>query len=196
VTKRAGRGRSDREPRPDREPEPDADPYAVARTIVLNRLTAAPRTRAELATTLKQRGTPDDVAVAVLDRMVEVGLVDDAEFAREWVRQRQQGRGLARRALGDELRRKGVADDLAREALDTVDDDAERIRAVELARRKARASRGQPHDKRVRSLAGMLARKGYGPAVAYAVVREVLADEGADTDLADPDVGESGLLDQ
>ena len=104
--------------------------------------------------------------------MTEVGLVDDAAYAQEWVRQRQQGRGLARRALADELRRKGVDDELAAEALATVDDETERAARFELAERKARASRGQPHDKRVRSLAGMLARKGYASGVAFGVVRE------------------------
>ena len=61
----------------------------------------------------------------LLDRFEEVGLVDDAAFARAWVEQRQPGRGLARRALAQELRRKGVDDEVAREALDELDPDDE-----------------------------------------------------------------------
>ncbi|MEI2669940.1 MAG: RecX family transcriptional regulator [Marmoricola sp.] len=38
-------------------------------------------------------------------------------FARDWIEQRQRGRGLAKRALAQELRTKGVPDDLAKEAL-------------------------------------------------------------------------------
>ena len=148
---------------------------------MLRQLTMTARTRSQLATTLAQRDVPPEVAARVLDRMTEVGLIDDAAFAHEWVRQRQQGRGLARRALADELRRKGVADELAQEALATVDDDAERAAARTLAERKARATQGQPHEQRVRKLAGVLARKGYSSGVAYAVVREVLAAEGTES---------------
>src|SRR4051794_41875997 len=77
---------------------PDADPASVARTLILRKLTAAPRTRAQLADALARGGVPDDVADATLDRFEDLGLVDDAEFARQWARTRQAGRGLARRA--------------------------------------------------------------------------------------------------
>jgi len=140
------------------------------------------KTRSELEKTLAKRDVPDDVAAKVLDRMTEVGLIDDVAYANEWVRQRQQGRGLARRALANELRRKGVDDDVAADALSTVSDETERASAFDLATRKARASRGQPHDKRVRSLAGMLARKGYSSSVAFSVVRDVLHAEGVEFD--------------
>ena len=166
----------------DREPGPDADPESVARRIVLTQLTTRARTRAELAATLTKRDVPADVAVRVLDRMTEVGLIDDAAFADEWVRQRQETRGLSRRALADELRRKGIADEVAAAVLGEVSDEAERGRAFELARRKARASRGLAHEVRVRRLAGMLARKGYSPAIAYAAVRDALAAEGLEFD--------------
>ena len=54
----------------------------MARTIVLRKLTAAPRTRAQLADDLRRRATcPDEVAEQVLDRFTEVGLIDDPAFA-------------------------------------------------------------------------------------------------------------------
>ena len=117
-------------PTRDRDLGPDADPESVARTILLNQLTGRARTRSELATKLSSRDVPDDIATRLLDRFEEVGLVDDAAFAREWVEQRQSGRGLAKRALAMELRRKGVDDEVAREALDEIDADDE----VEVAR--------------------------------------------------------------
>ncbi|MGH3973165.1 MAG: regulatory protein RecX, partial [Pseudonocardiaceae bacterium] len=89
---------------------PEADPESVARGLVLRKLTAAPRTRAQLADDLAGRGVPDGVAHRVLDRFTEVGLVDDAAFAESWVRSRHLGRGLSRRALSHELRTKGVDD--------------------------------------------------------------------------------------
>ena len=162
---------------------PDADPASVARTILLNKLTVAPRTRAQLADALAQRGVPDDVAEAALDRFEELGLVDDEEFARQWVRSRQTGRGLARRALAHELRTRGVDPEVVTEALDEeLDDELETAR--ELVRRKVRTSSPDPDRQRQsRRLLGMLARKGYSGGVAGRAVREVLGEVAAEAEI-------------
>ena len=112
---------------------------------------------------------PDDVATRLLDRFEEVGLVDDAAFAREWVEQRQSGRGLARRALAQELRRKGIDDEVAREVLDEIDADDEVEAARTLVRAKLRSVRSLDRDKAVRRLVGMLARKGHSSSVGFRV---------------------------
>jgi regulatory protein len=153
---------------------PHADPESVARKILLDRLSAQPRTRHELAETLAKKLVPPEVAQRLLDRFEEVGLVDDGAFARSWVESRRTGRGLARRALAQELRRKGVSDEVAREALDEVDPDEERAAAAELVRRKLRTMTRFDHQTRMRRLTAMLARKGYSPAVAFGVVRDAL----------------------
>ena len=114
---------------------------------------------------------PDEVGHRLLDRFEEVGLVDDAAFAREWVEQRQRGRGLARRALAQELRRKGVEDEVAREALEEVDDDAEEESARRLVQARLRTVSTLDRDRATRRLVGMLARKGHSSAVAFRVVR-------------------------
>lgn len=167
------------------EPDPDADPLAVAREICLRLLTDRARTGAELAQALRRRGVPDHAAEQVLGRFDEVGLIDDAAFAAQWVRSRHAVRGLGRRAIAAELRRKGVADDVAGDALASVDGDAERERARALVERKLRDATVSTADQRAtvgRRLVGMLARKGYGPAVAYEVVTDALAAAGADLD--------------
>ncbi len=94
------------------------------------------------------------------------------------VRTRHQERGLARRALAHELRRKGIDPEVAERALEQVDDDAELAAARDLALRRARTSRGLDPVKRRRRLAGMLARKGYSPGVAMRAVDEALAADG------------------
>jgi regulatory protein len=160
---------------------PHADPESVARKILLDRLSAQPRTRAELAHTLATKLVPDEVARRLLDRFEQVGLVDDAAFARSWVESRQAGRGLARRALAQELRRKGVPDEVARQALDQVDPDDETAAARELVRRRLPTMRRLDHRARTRRLTAMLARKGYPPGVAFAVVRDALGEAGAET---------------
>lgn len=162
------------EPSKDLDTGPDADPESVARKILLDQLTGRARTRSELADKLASRDVPDAVAARLLDRFEEVGLIDDAEFAREWVAQRQSGKGLARRALAQELRRKGIEDEVAQDALAEIDDDDEVEAARMLVRAKLRSVRSLERDKAVRRLVGMLARKGHASAVAFRVVKEEL----------------------
>jgi len=158
------------------------DPESVARAICLRALTGAPKTRQQLAELLERRGVPQDAAVTVLDRFGEVGLIDDAAFARAWVSSRQAGRGLARRALRAELRAKGVDPDTAEQAVELVDDDDERAAAKRLVERRLSGMRRLDRATATRRLIGMLARKGYSGGVAAAVVREALdaIDDGAD----------------
>ncbi len=170
------------EPSPGLHTGPDADPESVGRKILLDQLTGRARTRSELATKLSAKFVPDDVATRLLDRFEEVGLVDDGKFAREWIEQRQGGRGLARRALAMELRRKGIEDDVAREALDEIEPDDELDAARALVRSKLRSVRNLEHDKAMRRLVGMLARKGHSPSVAFSVVKEELASVGVDAE--------------
>lgn len=130
---------------------------------------------------------PAEVATRLLDRFTEVGLIDDARFAEAWVHGRQSAKGLARRALAQELRRKGVDDETAKAALETLDPDAEDEAARALVRRKLRSLRDVDETTAVRRLAGMLARKGYPPGLAFSVVREELARVGHEIE-GDPDL--------
>jgi regulatory protein len=161
---------------------PDADQEAVARKILLDQLTGQARSRSELEGKLAKKGVPDDLARRLLDRFEEVGLVDDEAFARAWVQSRQPGKGLARRALAQELRRKGVDDEVAQVALDEVDPDDEIESARALVRRKLRTVARLERDVAVRRLTGMLARKGYPAGVCFRVVREELDTLGYGTD--------------
>lgn len=165
-------GRRSREPDPSADLGPDADPESFARQILLRRLTDQPRTRADLAEQLAKREVPADVATAVLNRFEQVGLIDDEDFARSWTQARQRSRGLAGRAIAQELRRKGIDDELVKETVSEIDPDAEQERARELVRKKLRSLNSVDDQAKVRRLAGMLARKGYSSGVAFRVVRE------------------------
>jgi regulatory protein len=183
-----GRGRSPAERAEAREAreaaaaaEVLADPEGVGRTILLDSLTGQARTRQELADKLAKREVPDEVATELLDRFTEVGLIDDASYARQWVESRHRSRGLAPRALAQELRRKGVGDEEAKAALEQIDEDDQRDAARALVDKKLRSMRGLDPQVATRRLAGLLARKGYPAGLAFAVVREALA--GSDDDL-------------
>jgi len=149
-------------------------------------LTAAPRTRAQLAAALRRGSVPDETAEAVLSRFADVGLIDDAAFARAWVESRHHSRGLSRRSLSAELRRNGVANEDIREAVDTLDPEQEVATARRLVEQKMAATRSQPPEARARKAAGLLARKGYPPGLVFRLIKEFLEQEGEALDL-DPD---------
>jgi regulatory protein len=162
---------------------PDADAESVARAILLDALAGQARSRRELRDKLAKKGVPDELAEGLLDRFTEVGLVDDEAFARLWVESRQRSRGLARRALAQELRRKGVDDATARSALDDLDPACEEETARQLVRKKLRSVRGVDRTTATRRLAGVLARKGYPAGLAFAVVRDELGEADGASDM-------------
>jgi len=175
------------------------DPEAWAREICLRLLTTAPRTRAQLVRAMHRGGVPDEAAEAVLTRFTDAGLIDDAAFARAWVESRHYSRGLSKRSLSAELRRNGVQNDEIREAVDALDPEEEVDTARRLVERKLASNRGRPPEARARQAAGMLARKGYPPGLAFRLIREVMQQEGAELDemdadaYLDPDAQDSGL---
>jgi regulatory protein len=142
-----------------------------ARALCLRLLTARARTRAELSAQLAKRGYPDDVSNRVLDRLAGVGLVDDAEFAEQWVQSRRSSAGKGKRALAAELHSKGVDDDVITTVLADIDAGSERVRAEQLVRARLRRENLDGDQVRtVRRLVAMLARRGYDQTVAYDVV--------------------------
>lgn len=152
----------------------DSDPEALARKILLDQLTGAARTRAELRKKLDAKEVPEEIAERLLDRFTEVGLIDDQAFAEYWVQGRQRAKGLAPRAIAQELRRKGVDDEVAKEALSLLDEDSQVEAARDLVRKKIRSLRRFDRTTATRRLVAMLARKGYGGHIAFSVVKEEL----------------------
>ncbi len=150
-----------------------------AHTVCLRLLTVRARTRAELSGQLARRGYPDEVAQAVLSRLADVGLIDDEDFAEQWVQSRQRNAGKGKRALAAELRTKGVDDEVIAAALGGIDAGAERVRAEQLVERKLRREVLAEGDdaKVMRRLVGMLARRGYSQTMAVAVVNDALSAE-------------------
>lgn len=169
------------------------DQLEAARAVALRMLTGAPRTTRQVRDGLARRGYDDDVVTELVDRLVEVGLLDDAELAGMIVRSRVAERGLSRRAVAAELRRKGVADEDAAAALAEVDDEAEADALRRLVRKRLARTAGLDRQVRVRRVMGALARKGYAPGAALAAIsaelgaeRDELGGVGLPDDLDDP----------
>ena len=158
------------------DPEPDTE--SIARAIALRRLSVAPQTRAQLDDAMRRRGVPDEIRERVLVRFGEVGLIDDAMFAEAWVESRHAGRGLAKRALAFELRRRGVEPAVVDEAVERLPARQEEATARALVAGRLAGTRSLEPAARTRRLAGMLARKGYPAGLAFRVVRDALDAEG------------------
>lgn len=154
-----------------------AEQMSRARQIVYDRLAVSARSRADLEQTLAKKQVSTEVATAILDKFEDAGLVDDAEFAHAWVQARQRSKGLSSRVLAMELKRKGVADELVRDALDELDPEAEVEAAHRLVQAKLRSMSRLDETTKIRRLTGLLARKGYAPQVAFDVVRQELGAE-------------------
>ncbi|HAP96878.1 MAG TPA: recombination regulator RecX [Cutibacterium acnes] len=178
--------------RQDLQPELTDDQwYEEAREICLKRLDRRANTRGELADVLDSKGVPEPVREAVLDRLTEVGLIDDADFANRWTASRHGMRGLSRRAVAAELSRKGVDSHIIEDATSQITDADELDAATELAITKLRAGYGIEEARLTRRVLGTLARKGYGPHIAWAAIcaaRDELGEE-------PPEVPTTGLFD-
>ncbi len=171
---------------PEQHPDPgsdqDADPVAVARELALRQLTTRARSRVELARALARKNVPEEAAQQVLDRFAEVGLVDDAVFARDWLAAGAR-RQKSRRVLLAELVEKGVDRELVADAAAELDSEHDEAVARGFAERKARSLVRLDPQVRYRRLAGALARRGFSSAVVARVTRDVLADLPESSDL-------------
>lgn len=159
--------------------------YEKARAVVLRRLTGSPKSRHQLAVALKEKDFNPEVITRVLDRMEEVHLINDVEFAQTWVRGRHELKNLGKSALRRELREKGISEQVAADALEQISAEDESEAARELVRRKLQGKtvptgpspeERAERDKVTRRLVSMLARRGHSPGAAFQIVREVIED--------------------
>ncbi len=143
----------------------------------LGLLAVRQRSRRELERRLVQAGFESDTVAAELDRLEQVGLVDDAAFAASVVESRMGVRGESRRAVGVKLQQAGVDREVALAALDQGPGD-EQERADRLA--ETRASRVSSLDPATgfARVSGFLMRRGYPPGVARQAARRALGLEG------------------
>jgi regulatory protein len=162
----------------DLSPEP-AVAARQARDLCLRMLTDRARTRHELEEVLREEGLEAEIIQSVLDRLVELRLIDDAAYAESFVRGRQRA-GLAKRSVTRELRAKGIPEPEAEAALATIDPDQERETARLLATRRAARTVGLPVEARRRRLYGLLTRRGYSSDLVRSVVDQVLGEAADD----------------
>ncbi len=152
------------------------DPEGVgrARQVALRQLAMGPRTRQQLTDKMLAKECTPDVIERVLNRMADVGLVDDQAYAHMLVRTKREGSGMAVRGLRHELRKKGIPGEMAEAAVEGVQPEQEREQAEALVAARLPRLYGLERDVQMRRLGGFLARKGYPAGLSFAVIKDAL----------------------
>lgn len=155
-----------------RKPKPLNDISAEdLKQIYLRKLARAPQTRAGLVRYAVEREIPLDTYEPVINRLIEIGLINDAEYAAMWVRSRRTVRGSGPRTLRMELQQKGIDPDLIETAVaERTGDDAEV--ALRIASRKLQSLRHLPIEKSKKRVLDFLLRRGYD----YTIVSKVMSE--------------------
>ncbi|MBN1483484.1 MAG: RecX family transcriptional regulator [Chloroflexia bacterium] len=140
----------------------------------LRLLSYRPRSVVEMRRRLAKKEYEEPQIEEVIERLLGLGLLDDLAFARLWVENRLALRPRGRRALENELRRKGVPGTMIQQALDeSIDEGDERAMAFDLARGRAGSMAGLDREVFWRRLRGYLARRGFPAGLVYEVVGQV-----------------------
>jgi regulatory protein len=138
-----------------------------AMRFVVNSLAARAQSVAEIEAKLAARGVPADVAAAVVDEASQLGYLEDAELAGQLARGFRARRYGRRRAAG-ELRRRGLPESVATDALEQAYGGADEATLA----RAALGSRATADARAERRAVTFLVRRGFSSGVAWAVVRE------------------------
>lgn len=164
-------------PAPERELAPLSEEGSAATKAALRLLKFRARSEHELRKRLAEKEFAAEAVAEAMDRVEAWKLLDDADFAREWVRQRSVSKGATRTLLRRELREKGVGQREIAEAVSEVSEDAEIERAHSLIRERIHRREGtglagdaERRAKATRRLVAFLQRRGYAPHTALSVV--------------------------
>lgn len=149
----------------------------AAREAALRSLSRMPRSRNSLEERLIERGHELEVLTPLLDRFEEVGLLNDRELADALTRARFTERGKSRRAIANELVRKGFEEPDIVAALEQIDECDEIDTVRRLARKRLAKDTKGDRQARIRRAVGHLCRKGYSQGLAISCIIEVLDQE-------------------
>lgn len=156
--------------------------YRFALDRAVGYLAARARSKREIEEKLLRAGYRTCTVEMVIYKLEREKLLDDADFARQWVESRSNHK-LGKNRIAQELRRKGITQEEAEDALSVVDDDNQLAGALALAQKAA--ARVKPEEdirKAVNRIAGMLARRGYSWDIAKEAIHQAISDENVNYD--------------
>jgi regulatory protein len=180
-----GKGSGRRSPAERREAHAQVEEVAAVTEAALRFLEPRARSTDEVRRRLGSAGYRSDLIESALEGLIDLGVLDDEAFAREWIRSRDRAHPRGERALRSELRTKGVADEIIDMVLaERVEPqngegnppDPEEEAAARLLDRKATFLRrsGEPHQIRQRAYA-LLVRNGFSSELAWRLAAELVA---------------------
>lgn len=149
----------------------EPDPYSVATKIAVDALSRRARSRGELAEILRKKLVPDEIIERLLDRLAAQKLIDDRAFARDWSQLRHRSKGLSKRVLAQELRKKVISPEVIEEALSSISREDEVAAARHLVAKKLRSLTRYESQVQYRRVHSLLARKGYSSTVISEALR-------------------------
>lgn len=156
--------------------------YRFALDRAVGYLAARACSTREIEQKLLRAGYRPSTVEMVIYKLQRENLLDDADFARQWVESRQHHK-LGRSRIAQELRRKGISQEEAEDALSVIDDDDQLSGAVAVAEKAAaRIKPGEDMRKAASRIAGMLARRGYSWDIAKQAIAQALSDENVNYD--------------
>ena len=145
------------------------DEYERGKEIALRLITNRPRSKKEVRDRMREKEIDEATRDRVVDRFEELDLLDDEAFARYWIDQRARFKPRGRPLLRQELRQKGVDQQIINDLLEETDDSAAVKQAAE---KKARTLTRYPEDQFKKKLTGFLQRRG----CSYQDIRDVVND--------------------
>lgn len=156
----------------------DAETDIQVREQALRWLDRRAYARGELARRLRFKQFPPEAIERVLDRLQSVGLLDDEAFAREWVRSRTRAGAMGSRRVRQELKQKGIADEVINVLWAENAPGSEGESCEDLARKKWRSFRTLERETARRRLLGFLTRRGFALEDALRAVERVAPKNG------------------
>lgn len=145
---------------------------AAAWEYALEILTRRQRSEEEMRRKLQQKGFPEEIIAATLNRLQEAALLDDARFARDWAAYRLATRPLGRRRLLQELRQHGIPASLAEATVSNMLSSEAELTAARGIASRYRRHQGESNEHYFQRLARFLWQRGF----AMETVRQVLAE--------------------
>lgn len=150
--------------------------YRHALDKAVSLLASRARSRKEIEDKLLHCGYRPSTVEMVIYKLETQNLLDDADFARQWVEARTN-RSMGRNRIAQELRRKGISADETQAALEAIDPDDQLESAIVLVEKAlTRAKPGEDPRKTANRITAMLARRGYGWDIAREAISRAMSN--------------------
>ncbi len=148
----------------------EAEEYNKAKRVALHYLSYRPRTVQELKMHLARKGYESEKTERIINELKALGFLNDLEYAKAWVDERQRHKGFGKNRLRQELLKKGIASSIADEVLTNMDEGEQRQLAISIAERRYSRIKSEPWQKVERRLGNYLVRQGYSMSIVYEVL--------------------------